>query len=92
MTRVHFNALKIATIPNASSLLIFLEAAIKYCLNSTSDISVNIAGITTHGLAITATMNMETTLNCNYSAGTILLQYKTLILLTVVYWYDSYGN
>ena len=54
-------------LPKASSLLMFLDGTTKYCLKSTSDTNVHIPGITTHGLATTATINIAIVLNCNYT-------------------------
>lgn len=52
-------------LPKASSLLILLDGTIKYCLKSTSDVIVNNPGITIHGLATIATINIANVLNCN---------------------------
>ena len=51
--------------PKASSLLIFLDGMIKYCLKKTSETNMNSPGITTHGLATIDTTNIANVLNCN---------------------------
>jgi len=52
-------------LPKASSLLISLDDTTKYCLKNTSDTSVINPGITIHGLATIATINIAKVLNCS---------------------------